>query len=914
MHLQRQQDNTRAATHCCSVEHASLGYHHQAYTTMASLDEFNPGRWEEEDEDFLDREDNYVLQKSTNTLVTNVTARTRRSSHERASGRNRPPPTNSKMSARQPPSFSASGKSLRKTKSGSRKSFDHNGGGGNQKPSLHAAKHHHHHHHDEAIQSSSMSSSQPAPKPPPVKNAPVVSNRKTATPVAPKHESLSNEKRLPGLLGLASEEDNKSSSTDSDEESLDIVQVFPVLKEPAKPPSPHDAHYKSQQIFIPTKQEKWNEVTVMRMHQSMYEVTRHESPYMKDVEFDDDDKSLNIEDVFPVLAGSSVKRTPVNPTGPIIVQAAKKANANIRWTTAGQKIAATRHAPAAKQEPAPLLVPPPLPAPVKPPPPIAAKPPPTLKEAPMYDGHNSQETSTSTEGKKGYQLPTHVRRPSPNAEDLHASDDLTMDSALMKSNSNQNLKEQEESIAQQERQVQQHLEEEEMRTSEAARLERKKSKRAKKDSKKKKKRSKSSRRHLTPEDREASSMTEHRHRDTSLGPESVMDNEEEERERRRLKKERKERRKLKKERKKQKRATQSERHLPTQLHNDRAQEEQESRMSRSMPDMEEGQSTSPDNTPPKRVSESRSVKPASERKMSVSQSATATKPVLDNYLDKREDTSERRKSSRRSLHSGSSSKKSDSRRSTKSNGHIVRAKSLRPSKDDSDDDDSDDGGGLDSYIREDKKMASESVSASKLSVRSDSHSTVKKSNVAHKKDEPPVTTRPLPPASPHSPVSKIDTNDFMRSAAAGMLYESEDSWSPAEAAAVRSRVQAARAESRRAISPPLDRNAALKPVMPSKEPLDKNVSSTWQSSSSLPFPRDPLKSSASMRRPQKQGMSPSFRGTTSHQASAAARPDLSENESMSSVGNIDMMAAVDAAVAAKRAEKQGTGNLLAVAD
>ena len=147
-----------------------------------------------------------------------------------------------------------------------------------------------------------------------------------------------------------------------------------------KPPSPSDPHWKSQQIYIPVKQEKWNEASVMRMHQSMMAIPSrrqsYESPYMKELEFDDDDKSLDITDVFPVLLKNgdvAQKKARVNKpssaSGPAILQAAKQANANKRWRTAGQKIAATRQTPATPAAPSTTQEPN---APPPPPPPVAA--------------------------------------------------------------------------------------------------------------------------------------------------------------------------------------------------------------------------------------------------------------------------------------------------------------------------------------------------------------------------------------------------------------------------------------------------------------------------------------------------------------------------------------------------------------
>ena len=329
---------------------------------MASLDEFNPGRWEAEDEDFLDREDNYVLQKSTNTsMVTNVTAKT-------TEQRIRP----TRSSKRQPPSF-AGGKLLRKTHS-------------SKKPISSSRDTTKHIHKSSSIHNGTFqpsSSKQPSPssstavrspsKEPSQKSVSSRSSLRRPSSSASntlltqqqqqQQQSSSHQKRL-------SKENNSNMDDHSDEESLGIEEIFPILMEPS-PPANDDAHWKSQPIFIPTKQEKWNEQSVMRMHQSMFSVHREESPYMKDIHFDDDDdKSLTIEDVFPILKTGTKTTTaaaavPPKPSGPAILQAAKKAQANKRWRTAGQKIAATRTS-SNKTTAASTLKPPTIPAPVQP--------------------------------------------------------------------------------------------------------------------------------------------------------------------------------------------------------------------------------------------------------------------------------------------------------------------------------------------------------------------------------------------------------------------------------------------------------------------------------------------------------------------------------------------------------------------
>lgn len=500
-----------------------------------------------------------------------------------------------------------------------------------------------------------------------------------------------------------------------------------------------------------------------------------------------------------------------------------------------------------------------------------------------------------------------------------------MDSALLKgAGSNPNLKEQEERIAAQEREEEarrsieerqrkrQEDEEQQMRNSASRpegtsdRLDRKRSKRSKKSSKSKKKKKKksSSRRQL--EDYAQVDRRERREQDTSLGPETMMAQEdaeraqeEAERERRRLKKERKERKKQKKKMKHAQSAREFSSH--------HREKDEDVQMSKSMPDIEESQSSSPDSAAPL-------------KSMSESQPAVASKPALDSYLKERERRSEPRGSTRRSLQSAASSRKSsESKRTSKSDGHVMRAKSLRQRRGDDDDADADDR--LDSYISEHKKKAA--VSSSKISVRSDSHTTIQRSNVAKKKDPSSYSHR-LPTESPREEKPTLDADTFMESAADGMLYESEDSWSPGAAAAKRERIRTAREESRRTASPSADldygpsyrKNAAIKPVTPTKENFDKNVSSTWQqsTSSSLPSSRDPaLKSSSSIRRPQKASSFARPSNSTGHRGdSPVRRPDLMDNDRMESVGNFDMMSAVDAAVASKKAEKQGSGNLASV--
>ena len=210
-----------------------------------------------------------------------------------------------------------------------------------------------------------------------------------------------------------------------------------------------------------------------------------------------------------------------------------------------------------------------------------------------------------------------------------------MDSALMKSNSNHNLKEQEERAAVTVKQqpepthdVQEHLKQENEQRDEQERLERKRSKRSKKESKsqKKHKKHKKSSRRLLEEDYAGLSKTELGHDGAGpiMGPESLlMDSEEAELARRRLRKQERKERKRHKKTKKQKRATQSERHLPTQS---RAAAE-EARLAKSLPEMEESPSTSPsDSTPQKTMSESQPAISSSKQ------------PALESYLSNREGT------------------------------------------------------------------------------------------------------------------------------------------------------------------------------------------------------------------------------------------------------------------------------------
>ena len=202
-----------------------------------------------------------------------------------------------------------------------------------------------------------------------------------------------------------------------------------------------------------------------------------------------------------------------------------------------------------------------------------------------------------------------------------------------------------------------------------------------------------------------------------------MERQEAEAARRRLKKEKKEKKKHKKHKKKHKRQAQSERLLSSQTAD--REEEEPVRLARSMPEIKESQSSSP--------------MPVilHQKSMAESQPAIASKPALDNYLQEREGTSKSRGRSKRTVQSTpsmSSSRQSDSKMTTKSDGEMIRAKSLRTRKAAAYNDEQEDDGVLDSYIQGDKKK---SASSSKVSVRSQSqtsHTTVKKSNVVKKKD------------------------------------------------------------------------------------------------------------------------------------------------------------------------------------
>lgn len=840
---------------------------------MASLDEFNPGRWEAEDEDFLDREDNYVLEKSTSQVVTNVTAKTRRSRilNQHANGKPSTRMTKQPSHKREPPSFASAKANLRKTPPRRGSATNHSK---RSSPSSKLKSANLKQHASAPVQTTTVlgTSSEVS--------AAAASNQKTLEPV------VSNRTPVTGAPPSKTRQVPSGVSDDASvesEESLDIKQVFPVLDEKPKPPSPSDPHWKSQQIYIPVKQEKWNEASVMRMHQSMMAIpTRrqsYESPYMKELQFDDDDKSLDIADIFPVLKenGTNPKKTPLNKpsaSGPAILQAARQAYANKRWRTAGNKIAAARKAPAAERAKPPEPPTPPA-APIQPakhlPPPPTTTTAAATQQSPMAQG-TGKESQSSNEGKKGYDMPTHISRPSAAEIEagMHASDELTMDSALLKSGSGQNLKEQEKEQTRElekEKVQQQQQQEQEEQERAAAKLERKLSKRSKKDSKShKKKKKKSSRRQLKDGDlNSVSSHTEVRRsyeRETSLGPESLMERQEAEAARRRLKKEKKEKKKHKKHKKKQKRQAQSERLLSNQT--SPREEEEPGRLTRSMPEIKESQSSSPH------------ASTFAPEGMAESQPAIASKPALDNYLEGREGTSKSLGRSRRSVQSTPtmSSRQSDSKMTTKSDGDIVRAKSSRTRKAAAYYDEQEEDGVLDSYIQGDKQK---SALSSKVSVRSQSqtsHTTVKKSNVVKKKDSPPSYSQ----SAAETDSLKMDADVFMRSAAAGLLYEEEDSLSSGAAAAERRRVRAARDESRRAVdsSSRLGGNSALKPSGPRKEPLDKN---------------------------KQQAVAPK----TSVRKSSSTRPTVLDNAQMNSVGNFDMMSAVDAAVEAKKAEKQGQG-------
>jgi hypothetical protein len=56
-------------------------------------------------------------------------------------------------------------------------------------------------------------------------------------------------------------------------------------------------------IYVPIVQQPWNEKSVMKFHESTIGATNVGTQYMKDIEFDDDDHSLDIGEIFPVLTG-----------------------------------------------------------------------------------------------------------------------------------------------------------------------------------------------------------------------------------------------------------------------------------------------------------------------------------------------------------------------------------------------------------------------------------------------------------------------------------------------------------------------------------------------------------------------------------------------------------------------------------
>lgn len=198
----------------------------------------DPRRYEAEDADFLDREENYVMKKSANMKMSRATAKNRREpSHQYGVTKD---------------------ESTRKTQAPA---------GAPRKASTVGIV-------AQAVQRLESHCTLEPPPPVPVKKQ--------------KHDKHHKGKR----------------SNSSDEDSLTMHDIFPhAFKKNGSSRSSTriESGNRSGSIYIPVVQQPWNEKSVMYSHASTIGATNVGTHYMKDLEFDDDDRSLDIVEVFPVL-------------------------------------------------------------------------------------------------------------------------------------------------------------------------------------------------------------------------------------------------------------------------------------------------------------------------------------------------------------------------------------------------------------------------------------------------------------------------------------------------------------------------------------------------------------------------------------------------------------------------------------
>ena len=245
----------------------------------------DPRQYEAEDEDFLDREENYVMQKSTHMKMS------------RASAKNPLEPSHRHVVIKE--------ESTRKTQQLA-------GAPGKTHTVGIVAQ---------AVQRmEALGTLAPPPPPIPTKKQ--------------KHDLINKGKR----------------SDSSDEDSLTMDEIFPQAFEKNGSSTESKSGNRSQSIYIPVVQQPWNEKSVMYLHASTLDATNGGTHYMKDLEFDDDDRSLDIVEVFPVLQKTTTLKVrrlqkPTSPPKQSTVAAVQAAAKRAETTVATEKaqIAVSHH-------------------------------------------------------------------------------------------------------------------------------------------------------------------------------------------------------------------------------------------------------------------------------------------------------------------------------------------------------------------------------------------------------------------------------------------------------------------------------------------------------------------------------------------------------------------------------------------
>ena len=336
---------------------------------MASLDEFNPNRWQAEDEDFLEREDEYVMQNSVvfttkpllllaELIITAAPPRQQQqhaaaaaglhhhhtSSKQRKSKRNREIPRveEPRKASPEPVSNKKPGVVGPATTTLSKQQQQHD-------------------------------SKAPMQKQPSNGEAPVVSTKSTSSSTTVKKQEKQQppqrRKRVPEPPLSSSSSSVVEDEEDDDVVSLTLVDIFGKGMENTRP-------------FIPVKQEKWND-SVMVMHQSTIGGGGPPAHYLKEMQLDDnddDDKSLAIEDIFPILGDG--KAAGVSNTTTISTTTTKPSLTSKKVVPLLVPVRPSQPKPAAPPTPLPRAAAPPTPQP-KPAPRVIRpqKPPPAALEA-----------------------------------------------------------------------------------------------------------------------------------------------------------------------------------------------------------------------------------------------------------------------------------------------------------------------------------------------------------------------------------------------------------------------------------------------------------------------------------------------------------------------------------------------------